>query len=52
MNGKIENDPSVLICVKVRERFAFISILSYSSFYCDFKSNERKGQEAILSFRS
>ena len=50
MNGKIENDPSVLIRVKsartFRVHFNFIAL----NFFCDSKSNEREGLEPNLFF--
>ena len=51
MNGKIENDPSVLIRVKsagtFRVHFNFIAL---NFFLCDSKSNEREGPEPNLFF--
>ena len=47
MNGKIENDPSVLICVKSARTFrVHFNFIALNFFFCDSKSNEREGLES------
>ena len=46
MNGKIENDPSVLIRVKSARTFrVHFNFIALNFFFCDSKSNEREGLE-------
>ena len=46
MNGKIENDPSVLICVKSARTFrVHFNFIALNFFFCDSKSNKREGLE-------
>ena len=51
MNGKIENDPSVLIRVKSARTFrVHFNFIALNFLFGDSKSNEREGLEPHLFF--